>query len=180
MTTFSFGEDVAGVGYKVLDERVMRGSAGIMLALAIVASINGFVLKNYWALPYISGFLVVNFLIGLLVNPSFSPTVFIARLLVHKQTPLYIGAVQKKFAWTLGLVLSTTILFLSLRLLSDASWFNNVCRLCLICILLLYLETAFGICVGCKLYPLAIRLKLMKEPEIRPNCMGDSCRVDVP
>jgi len=44
-------------------------------------------------------------------------------------------------------------------------------------LILLYLETAFGICVGCKLYFLSIKLKLLKKPAVRPNCMGDACEV---
>jgi hypothetical protein len=126
-------------------------------------------------LPYLSGFLVLNFLIGLLVNPKFSPTVFISRLLVVKQSPLPIGAIQKKFAWSLGLGLSTSIFAMSFLLLKDVTWFEPVCMLCLICLLFLFLETAFGICVGCQLYFLAVRLKLLKKPEINPNCMGNSC-----
>jgi len=44
-------------------------------------------------------------------------------------------------------------------------------------LVLLYLETAFGICVGCKLYFLSIKMKLLKEPKEKPNCMGDACEV---
>ena len=174
-----FGDDPEGRGYKTLDERVMRGSAGIMLALGVIALVNGFVLKNYIVLPYISGFLMINFLIGIFIHPRFSPTVAVAKLIVRKQSPLPIGAVQKKFAWSLGLALATAIFTMSLFLLNDVTWFNSVCQLCIICIALLYLETAFGICVGCKLYPLAIWLKLLKKPEIKPNCMGDACELDL-
>jgi len=44
--------------------------------------------------------------------------------------------------------------------------------------MLLFLETSFGICVGCKLYYVAIGLKLLKKPIEKPNCMGDACAVD--
>ena len=77
MEIISFGEYTNGKSYKVLDERQMRGSAGIMLLLATIAFINGFIIKRYEVLPYISGFLVLNFLIGLFINPKFAPTVFI-------------------------------------------------------------------------------------------------------
>ncbi len=177
MSIFSFGEYHEESAYKVLDERAMRGSAGIMLLLAIIASINGFILKEYIVIPYIVGFLVLNFLIGLVINPKFSPTVFIARLFVWKQNFLPIGAIQKKFAWSLGLGLSSSIFVMSLFLLNDASWFGSVCILCLTCILLLYLETAFGICVGCQTYYLGLKLKLIPEPKVRPNCMGNSCEI---
>lgn len=177
MSIISFGEYIEGKNFKVLDERQMRGSAGIMLFIAIIASINGFILKNYHVLPYLTGFLLFNFAIGIFINPKFSPTVLLARLFTYKQSPMPIGAIQKKFAWSLGLALTTAIFTLSFFLLKDVKYFEPVCMMCLICILLLYLETAFGICVGCKLYFLAIKAKLLPKPKERPNCMGDSCEV---
>lgn len=177
MSIISFGEYLDGKSFKVLDERQMRGSAGIMLFIAVIASINGFILKNYSVLPYLTGFLLFNFAIGIFINPKFSPTVLLAKLFTYKQSPMPIGAVQKKFAWSLGLGLTTAIFTLSFYLLNDVKYFEPVCMMCLICILLLYLETAFGICVGCKLYFLAIKAKLLPKPTERPNCMGDSCEV---
>jgi hypothetical protein len=175
MTWLGFGEVRDGIAFKVVDERVVRGSAGLMLLLGSIAAINGFILKNYGVLPWLSGFLVLNFALGVLVGPKVMPTFALARLLTWRQQPLWVGAVQKRFAWSLGLALSLSIFGLSFELMADASWFNAVCRLCLICILFLYLESAFGICVGCQLYKLALRLKLVPRPEIVPNCTGDAC-----
>lgn len=177
MSIFSFGEYIDGKPYKVLDERTMRASAGIMLLTGSIATINGFVLHRYEVIPYVMGFLVINFLIGLFINPKFSPTVLIARVFVRKQTKIPIGAVQKKFAWSIGLLLSSTIFVLSLFLINDSSLFHTVCPLCLLCLLMLYLETAFAICVGCRVYDLFIKLKILPKPKERPNCMGDSCAV---
>jgi len=177
MAMISFGKYIDGINYKVLNERQVRANSGIMFLFGLVAFINGFILKNYSVLPYISGFLLFSFSIAVLINPRYSPTMFIGSIFVRKQTPLYIGAVQKRFAWSLGMALSTAIFVLSIFLLTDATYFEPLCRLCIICLVLLYLETAFGICIGCKLYFLSIRMKLLKEPSIRPNCMGDACEV---
>lgn len=177
MSVISFGEYKNNSQFKVLEERNMRASAGIMLLLGIIAFINGFILNNYIAITYISGFLTLNFLIGLFINPKFSPTMFIGWLFVRKQTPLYIGAIQKKFAWSLGLTMVAVVFGLSFLLLNDVRYFNPVCMLCLICLFLLFFEVAFGICIGCKLYYLFIFLKIFKEPEVKPNCMGDACEV---
>jgi hypothetical protein len=177
MSIFSFGDYIEGRPYKVLDERRMRASAGIMLLIGSIATINGFVLHQYQVIPYIMGGFVVNFLIGLFINPKYSPTVLLAWLFVRKQTPIPIGAVQKKFAWSIGLLLSSTIFVLSLMLQTDPSFFHSVCPLCLLCLLMLYLETAFAICVGCKVYDLFIKLHILPKPKERPNCMGNSCEV---
>ena len=173
----SFGKYVDGINYKVLNERSMRASGGIMLLLGIVGFINGFILQNYIAITYLSGFILLNFFIGIFINPKFSPTVLIGSNIVSKQTPIYIGAIQKKFAWSLGFVLTLIIFILSFNLLNDPSFFEPVCMLCMVCLTLIYFETAFGICLGCKLYDLAISLKLIKKPQEKPNCEGDSCKV---
>ena len=169
MSTISFGEYIEGTNFKVLDERRMRASAGIMLLLGLIAFINGFILRDFIIIPYIAGFLVLNFIIGIFINPKFSPTLFIGYLFVRKQSPLPIGAIQKKFAWSLGLVLSSVIFVLSLFLLNDVSYFDPVCLLCLICLIILYFETAFGICLGCKFYYLFLSLKLIKKPVEKPG-----------
>lgn len=177
MSVISFGEYVDGRSYKVVDERRMRASAGLMFLMGSIASINAFIFQNYIVVPYIAGFLMLNFIIGIFINPKFSPTIFVAWLFVRKQSALPIGAIQKKFAWSLGLGLSILIFGLSLFLINDPSYFDPVCMLCLLCLFLLFFEMAFGICIGCKLYYVALYLKLIRAPEEKPNCMGDACEV---
>jgi hypothetical protein len=177
MSLISFGEYIEGKSFKILDERKIRASAGIMLLLGVIAFINAFILKNYIVVPYITGFLTLNFIIGIFINPKYSPTMIIAYIFVRKQSALPIGAIQKKFAWSLGLILAATIFVLSLYLISDSSFFKPICLLCFICMILLYFETAFGICIGCKFYYLALNLKLIKRPKEKPNCMGNSCEI---
>jgi hypothetical protein len=164
MSIFSFGYYIEGRPYKVLNERRMRASAGIMFLFGLYATINGFVLRNYEPIPYVMGGLVINFLIGLFINPKFSPTVILAWLFVGRQTPIPIG-----------LLLSCTIFYFSLLLQTSESYFGTVCPLCILCLLMLYLETAFAICVGCKVYDLFIKIKLLPKPKVKPNCMGNSC-----
>ncbi|MCF8295615.1 MAG: DUF4395 domain-containing protein [Bacteroidales bacterium] len=179
MAIFSFGETVPGFGFKVMNERVIRGISGIGFLMGMIAFIHAFILSHYGVLPLVSGILLFHFLTAVLINPNFSPITLLARLFVRKQTPIYIGAVQKRFAWSLGVALTATIFILGMLLYTsgDIKYFQPACSLCIICMLLMFLETAFGICVGCKLYFLAIRLKLIKKPEIMPNCMGDVCEV---
>ncbi len=173
----AFGDTIEGIGFRVLDERAIRASAGIMFLLGLVAFINGFILNKYVVIPFISGFLALNFIIGIFINPNYAPTYFIAKLIVKNQTPIYIGAIQKRFAWSLGLALSIAIFGLSLLLLTDSTIFEKVCVLCIICLVLLFSEASFGICVGCKIYKAFLKIGILKEPKIKPNCMGDSCEV---
>jgi len=50
----NFGENVAGIGYKVLNERKVRASAGIMFIMGLVAVVAGLFFDNYKPIPYVS------------------------------------------------------------------------------------------------------------------------------
>jgi len=173
----SFGEINGENTFETVDERQMRASAGIMFLLGLAAFVNAFLYERYIVVPFISGFLLLNFIIGLFISTKYAPTIILAKFITHKQSKLPIGAIQKKFAWSLGLGIALLIFVLSLFLQTNVLYFEPVCFWCLICLVILFLETAFGICLGCKLYFLAIKLGLKKEPIVKPNCMGDSCEV---
>ena len=85
MSIISFGEYIDGHNYKVLDERSMRASAGIMFLMGTIASINGFILDEFEIIPYIAGFLAINFIIGIFINPKYSPTLLLAYLFVNNR-----------------------------------------------------------------------------------------------
>jgi hypothetical protein len=175
----SFGIFIEGKKFRVVDERVMRLNALFILILAGTAFYNGFELNNFAVLPFIVGAIWLNFIVGLFINSNYSPTVALANLILGDEIKKPIGAIQKQFAWGLGLALSTVILVLSIFLNFYSGLFNAVCLLCLICLAILFLETAFKVCLGCELYFTAIKLRMIKEPkpDERPNCMGDSCEV---
>ena len=175
MEIFSFGETREGINFKVLNERAVRASSGIMMLLGAYAAINAFILENYIVVPWITGFLALNFLIAITINPNFAPTYLLGKLVTFKQSELPIGAIQKRFAWTLGFLLATTIFILSFFLLNDVSYFEPVCFLCIICLTLLFSESAFGICVGCHIYFALVDWKFIPAPKENPNCMGDAC-----
>ena len=87
----------------------------------------------------------------MLVSLRFAPTLVLGRLIVGRQTPEYVGARQKRFAWIIGLALSATM-FVFLVVVNAYSLITGIT--CLICLLFLYFELVFGICLGCKFYPL--------------------------
>ena len=174
---FNFGEQTEGITYKTVDEHVLRLSAMILLLLSLVAFTNGFMMRNFEVLPYITGFMMLNFFIGVVINSKLAPTIIIAKFF-NKKEALPIGAAQKHFAWSLGLLLSSVTFVLTLFLLNDVRFFEPLCMLCIFCSTLLYFEAVFNVCIGCKLYHVALKMKLIKEPKDKPKCMGDSCDID--
>lgn len=176
MVFFDFGEKREQIAYKTVDEHIMKGSATILLLLSLLAFTNGFMMRNFELLPFITGFIMINFLIGVLFNHKFAPTIILAKLFNSKE-PKPIGAVQKHFAWSLGLILSSITFILTIFLLTDVRFFEPLCLLCIFCSTLLYFEVVFNACIGCKLYHLALSKGIIKKPEVKPVCSGDSCEL---
>ncbi len=144
-----FGEDVAGYRIPVLNEREIRAASGILFVVALMSLLmiifkGDFMLAKYFVIIFFSDFVVRVF-----VNPRFSPALIIGRLIVSRQTPEYVGAAQKKFAWKIGISLAGIMLVLMVFLNSYSIVTGLIC---LICLIFLFFESAFGICLGCLFY----------------------------
>jgi hypothetical protein len=160
-----FGEHVEGYEIPVLNEREVRAAAG-MLFLATFLSLMFILFKgNFVPIKYVITFFLADFLIRVFVSPRFSPSLILGRLAVRNQTPEYVGAKQKKFAWIIGIVLSAPM-FVFFNIVNAYSPFTGI--ICLICLIFLFFESAFGICLGCKVYPLFFKDKVQ-------YCPGEVC-----
>ncbi len=146
---FKFGEDVDGYEIPVLNEREIRAAAGILFVWAFTAVLVAITKGSFAILKYFILVFLVDFLIRLFVSPKFSPFLIIGRLIVRRQTPEYVGAAQKKFAWVIGLILGLIMLPLVV-FLNSYSPITGI--ICLICLVFLLFESAFGICLGCLFY----------------------------
>ena len=165
--TIQFGEKVEGYDVPVLNEREIRAAAGILF-LATFLSLMLIVFKsNFLPVKYVVTFFLIDFIIRVFVNPKFSPTLITGRLIVRNQVPEYVGASQKKFAWTIGVLLSATM-FIFMVVVNSYSPITGI--ICFICLIFLFFESAFGICLGCKFYPLFNKGKMQ-------YCPGENCDV---
>lgn len=148
---FQFGETHPDYPVTVLNEREARGAAGIMFVFALVAFMNAWFKGDFTPSKLTIVAFFIDFFIRVVVNPRYSPTLIIARWMVNNQTAEYVGAPQKRFAWGIGLGLATLMMYLVV--LQDVRGPINMIT-CLVCLMLLFFETAFGICIGCKLFNL--------------------------
>jgi hypothetical protein len=163
-----FGEIVDGYDIPVLNEREIRASAGILF-LATYTSLM-FILfdGNFIMVKYVLTIFLLDLLIRVFINPKFSPVLIIGRLMVRNQVPEYVGAKQKKFAWSIGIILSATM-FVFLVMVNAYSPITGI--ICLVCLIFLFFEAAFGICLGCMVYPLFYKKKVQ-------HCPGEVCDVN--
>ncbi len=160
-----FGEDVEQYNIPVLNEREIRASAGILF-LAIFISLMLIVFRNnFLPIKYVITLFLTDFIIRVLINPRFSPTLIMGRLIVRNQVPEYVGAKQKRFAWIIGLILSATMFFFMV-IVNSYSPVTGI--ICLICLVFLFFESAFGICLACKFYSLINKEKTQ-------YCPGELC-----
>jgi hypothetical protein len=162
-----FGETVEGYNIPVLNEREIRASAGILFFFMFLAYMLVIFNENYFLIKFVNTIFLTDFIIRVMISPKYSPSLVIGRLIVGGQTPEYVGAAQKKFAWTIGLVLAT-IIFLLLVVMNSTSFITGI--ICQTCLIFLFFESVFGICLGCKFYPLFHKEKTQ-------YCPGEICEV---
>lgn len=162
-----FGEQVEGYQIPVLNEREIRAAAGILFLMMFIAILNVIYTGNFLLLKYAVILFLTDILIRVFINPRFSPTLIIGRLIVRNQVPEYVGAQQKKFAWIIGVILALTM-FVFLVVINSQSPITGL--ICLICLIFLFFESAFGLCLGCKLYSLFNKEKAQ-------YCPGEVCEL---
>jgi hypothetical protein len=165
-TTFiKFGEHAEGYDIPVLNEREIRASAGILFLLMFSSLMLIQFKGNFLMIKYVITIFLIDLLIRVFVNPRFSPLLIIGRLVVSRQRPEYVGAPQKKFAWKIGIVLAT-LMFFHLVIINSYSIITGLT--CLMCLVFLFFESSFGICLGCLVYGWFYREKAQ-------YCAGEIC-----
>jgi hypothetical protein len=161
-----FGNEVEGYDVKVINEREARAGAGILFIFGFLSFLNSFMLGHFIFAQYFVTFFMVDFLIRI-INTNYSPSLLLGRFFVQNQIPEYVGASQKRFAWTIGLVLSIIMFYL---LVLDPQMTPIKIVICVLCLALLISESAFSICLGCKIYNLF-------NKESAKHCPGGVCEV---
>lgn len=163
------------VSYGVINEKAVRAGAGIMFALGGTAFAHAFLVQDFlWASIIIPSFLI-DFVLKVFIGPKVSPISRIAELLVASQKPQWVAATPKRFAWLLGLILSTTALLLifvfNIRGLAPLI-------ICSTCLVFMWLETSVGYCAGCHIYAFFLNKKIIPAPKEKLSCgEGKACPI---
>lgn len=161
-----YGEQVAGYPVGMLNEREVRAGAGILFAFGIVSFMIAILTNNF----EVAKFMIIGFLFDFvirIINPKYAPSLVVGRIVVGNQKVEYVGAKQKRFAWAIGVVLALIMLWT--MVIHDVRGPINII-VCGSCLLLLFIESAFGICLGCKVYNIF-------DKEQQQYCAGGVCEV---
>jgi len=162
-----FGETVKGYDIPVLNEREARAGAGLLFMFAMISFLNSYLLHDFTFTKIFVTIFMVDFFIRIFINPKYAPSLILGRIFIQNQTPEYVGAPQKRFAWGIGFLLSVVMFFMIVifEIMTPIK-----IAICLLCLALLFSETAFSICLGCIVYHWVYK----KNPHY---CPGDVCEI---
>lgn len=163
--------------YPVLNERAIRATAWLMMLIWFITFVIVFTTKDFTYLyPTVIAFWI-QFAIAVIRGPTYAPFSILWRLMVHNQQPEYVWAIQKRFAWSLWLAMATAMIIVT-------AWFGitgiTPFAICMTCLFFMWMESALGICVWCKIYYGLIHLWRIKKPTYRPACPGGACSIKRP
>jgi hypothetical protein len=139
------------------------------LLFAMVSFMNAWMLGSFQQTRIFVIAFLIDFTIRLFVSPRYAPSLILGRFAVRNQLPEYVGAPQKRFVWAIGFALALAMLFLIVinKLIGPINLL-----VCAACLTLMFFDSAFGICLGCKVYN-----ALHKEQA--QLCPGGSCELPV-
>ncbi|MBD3251543.1 DUF4395 family protein [Candidatus Uhrbacteria bacterium] len=166
------GEDAP---YGVVNEREIRAAAGTMFLFGILVFFYTLWSRDFTLMMILIPVFWLEFFLKTVFQPSYSLFGIFGRVFTSNQEPEYVGAIQKRFAWGIGLLLATIMVVGAVLGGVRGMLPFSICTLCLF---LMWLESTMGICLGCKMYGMLIHLGWLKRPEIQPACPGGVCRLD--
>lgn len=159
----------------MFNENEVRAAAGLTLVVGAVSFSYAYFQHLYVPLQVASTVFFVEFLIRVTIGLRYSPMGVIARLITRDQTPNWVSAKPKRFAWQLGLALA-----FSMTIITNSGIRGLLPRtLCLICMTLMWMEAALGLCLGCKIHGLLERRGwTTKDPDT--ICANGVCELPAP
>ena len=176
----SFGQRIPGLTAHgrqlraaVFNENEVRAAAGLTMVTGAVAFSYAYFDKQYVPLQVVATLFFVEFLLRVTIGIQYSPFGLVARAVTFGRPPEWVSAKPKRFAWSLGLGMA-----FAMTVITNSSIRGYLPRtICLICLTLMWLESALGFCLGCKIHGLLVRRGWAgNDPEFEV-CADGSCDV---
>ena len=187
--------------YGFVNETEIRIGTGITLVLGLF-SLFLVLFKARYDIPLVLvSLMVLDFVLKVSIDPRWSIFGSIVRLLLKKWNEIWVGAVQKRFAWSMGIFLSSFVLYCIIMLGGYTSmvtpmmqniWnitasniasgalivapINPTVIACLLCVIFMWSESVVGYCVGCHIYAWLVKKWWMKQVKWQ-NCVNGVCEM---
>lgn len=160
----------------VFDENEVRAAAGLTMVIGAVAFAYAYFAENYVPLQIVTTVFFVEFLIRVTIGLQYSPMGLLGRAMTRSQPPEWVSAKPKRFAWTLGLALS-----FAMMVITNSGITGLLPRtMCAICLVLMWLESVLGVCLGCKLHALLVQRGWRTKDPGFEVCAHGACELPVP
>lgn len=191
--------------YGFVDEREIRIATGITLVLGLF-SFFLVLFKAEYNIPLILvSVIVLDFAIKVFLSPKLSIFGSFVRIFLKKGEEVWVGAVQKRFAWSIGIFLTAFVIYCILLLgqyimpmewpqmhavsailettrQNIANWtlivtpMNPTLFACFLCIIFMWSESVVRYCVGCHIYKWLVKKGWMKAHRWQ-NCANGICEI---
>src|SRR3954451_5257850 len=109
----TFGETIEGLSVDgrelkaaVFNEHAVRAAAGLTMVIGAIAFSYAYFDRNYVPLQVVTVFFAIEFAVRVTLGLRYSPVGQVARLLTFGREPDLVSFGPKRFAWSLGLVMS--------------------------------------------------------------------------
>jgi hypothetical protein len=180
--TATYGQTVDGLSVAgapvqatVFNEHQVRAAAGLTMALGALAFAYAALARVYAPIQIVTALFFVEFALRVAWGLNRSPLGLLAGWMVRRRPPDWASARPKRFAWTLGLVMSlamTLITNLGIRGALPLS-------ICLACLVLMWLESVLGLCLGCEIHGLLVRRGWIARDPAFEICPHGACAMPV-
>lgn len=187
--------------YGFVNETEIRIWAWLALIFALISFYLVMFKWNFDIAFYTVWTIRLDFILKVFIWPDFSIFWRLVRIFIKDNKKNWVWSVQKRFAWVIGLILSTFVLFCMYLL----SWYaestnpvvleiiqqininishdtllvlpmNPAILACILCIVFMFLESVFWICAGCNMYKNLVKSWIMKEHKWQ-NCVNWACEI---
>lgn len=183
MASVTYGEMIEGltddgveIRSGVFNEQEVRAAAGLTMALGAIAFAYANWEKEFVPIRVVTVFFFVEFLLRVTRGLPSSPLGVVSRWLMRRMEPQWVSAKPKRFAWTIGVVMS-----LAMAVITNSGITGMLPKtICLLCLTLMWLESVLGLCLGCQMHGLLVRRGWATKDEAFEICTGGACAVRAP
>jgi hypothetical protein len=155
----------------VFNENEVRAAAGMTMVIGAVAFVLALTQKIYIPLQLTTIFFFIEFGLRVTAWLQYSPLGRLAHVLVRRLEPEWVSARPKRFAWSMGVVLSFAMVIITNSGIRGAL----PATLCSLCLTLMWMESALGLCAGCEMYAFLRRRGWIAKDDAIEICAGGVC-----
>lgn len=192
--------------YGFVNENEVRIATGMTLVMWLFSLFLVLFRAEYEIPLVLTIIMVADFVLKVLFGPRFALFGSFVRLFLDRKKAVRVWALQKRFAWSIGIFLSAFVLYCLLILswhMAPAAWpqteavqsiramtqtniaagklivapMNPAIIACVLCIVFMWFESVAGYCVGCAMYRWFVKKWWFKKHP-NQNCVGDVCKID--